>query len=533
MIAEETHIVHCVKVECTAPSKVSAEKIQQLINEFVRESLEKILLEFFQEIQSVSEFHTLTISKLDLSLDLNYKQVLDHGFDSNKLLLQAVGEGIKKQLKDKLEKWKASSPNGSMAKSGEEKADFMDWHNLREEERQVKTILHILKNGSLPWWLSKTEDCAFFDPDYRLEDSKISLGSSSHLGKYLYQINYEAKPFERLVLQLTESQLESIYTQLISNFSHLNYIQRYLPLVKYSFSSALKIKLWQLKWAVLQQKGIEKIHEITHRIIKDSKSLSADIQGSIVQNISLPLDSYNRQFVEENIQFNDILSQLISNDAKINQADPKEQIRDSNVESNLNSEAISSASEDTIREQEDSMAKQQEDKKVLEMDIIEGMQVRNAGLILLNPYLPRLMTLCNLWSPEQGWIQQELAVRTLHFLATGNTQALDYKLGMEKFICSFPAENIISIETSLPLDIQKFCLELLEACISNWEKLGKTSVDTLRSYYLIRSGKLMPEGNHYKLYMDKNSIDILLQYLPYPISVIKLPWKSSLLFVEW
>ena len=67
-----------------------------------------------------------------------------------------------------------------------------------------------------------------------------------------------------------------------------------------------------------------------------------------------------------------------------------------------------------------------------------------------------------------------------------------------------------------------------------WTVLMSTSPDGLREGFLQREGKLtLSDHGNWKLRVEQKSIDILLGYLPWGISMVKLPWMENLLVVEW
>jgi len=74
---------------------------------------------------------------------------------------------------------------------------------------------------------------------------------------------------------------------------------------------------------------------------------------------------------------------------------------------------------------------------------------------------------------------------------------------------------------------------LLENVIRTWEKIGNTSIDGLRQGFLRRDGKLSERGGRLYLQMEISGIDVLLDYLPWNLSIVKLPWMKEILFVEW
>ena len=76
--------------------------------------------------------------------------------------------------------------------------------------------------------------------------------------------------------------------------------------------------------------------------------------------------------------------------------------------------------------------------------------------------------------------------------------------------------------------------KLLEAAIHQWNALKNTSPDSLRGSFLIRQGKLTTKGDRkWTLQVEQKGFDLLLDFLPWSISMIKLPWMTDLLNVEW
>ena len=51
--------------------------------------------------------------------------------------------------------------------------------------------------------------------------------------------------------------------------------------------------------------------------------------------------------------------------------------------------------------------------------------------------------------------------------------------------------------------------------------------------FLQRSGKLFSKDDKLYLQVEQSAIDILLDHLPWNLSVIKLPWMPDILRVEW
>jgi hypothetical protein len=165
----------------------------------------------------------------------------------------------------------------------------------------------------------------------------------------------------------------------------------------------------------------------------------------------------------------------------------------------------------------------------------DGIYLVNAGIILVHPFLCTFFGRLGLWKEGafDGLYARQKAVALLHFLATGEREVQEYTLVLAKVLCG------LSLEVPLPREIvltDEECKEgvlLLENVIRTWEKIGNTSIDGLRQGFLRRDGKLSERGGRLYLQMEISGIDVLLDYLPWNLSIVKLPWMKEILFVEW
>lgn len=161
--------------------------------------------------------------------------------------------------------------------------------------------------------------------------------------------------------------------------------------------------------------------------------------------------------------------------------------------------------------------------------------VQNAGLILLHPFLKQFFTATGI-TGKQGNLSPEnfdLAVQTLHFLATGNENVFEGNLVFEKFLCGVPLKMPVQQKSLLTDSIKTEATDLLVEVVRYWPALKNTSADGLRQLFIQRDGKLIQEDTKYRLIVERKAQDILLESLSWNIAVIKLPWISNILFTEW
>lgn len=163
----------------------------------------------------------------------------------------------------------------------------------------------------------------------------------------------------------------------------------------------------------------------------------------------------------------------------------------------------------------------------------DGIYLDNAGLVLLHPFLPQLFTALAIAS-DQNIVQPQRGLQLLHYLATGQTTAPEYQLPLAKLLLNYPLEQTVATLQPLTAGDQEEADALLKAVIRHWSALGDTSPDGLRGTFLLRPGKLSRrEDGDWRLQVENQGFDILLNQLPWGFAMIRLPWMPNWLWVEW
>lgn len=158
--------------------------------------------------------------------------------------------------------------------------------------------------------------------------------------------------------------------------------------------------------------------------------------------------------------------------------------------------------------------------------------ISNAGLVILSPFLPVLFERLKI---TDGNIiaDKALALHILFYLTTGKQNPAEFELVLPKVICGIGLSEIIVINKKLTADQKKESDELLSAVINHWSVLKNTSVEGLRSSFLQRDGKLSFADGSWLLQVEQKSYDMLLEQLPWNISMIRHSWMDNLLRTEW
>nr|MBL8412092.1 hypothetical protein [Dechloromonas sp.] len=162
--------------------------------------------------------------------------------------------------------------------------------------------------------------------------------------------------------------------------------------------------------------------------------------------------------------------------------------------------------------------------------------VHAAGLVLLHPFLPQLFAELQLCDGDGRLPASALprAAALLYGLASGEAPPGEFVLGLIKPLLGLHPDDPLPVDENdlAPGDLAEG-ETLLAAVIEHWTALRNTSVDALRLSFLQRRGLLRPAPDGWALHPDGESFDLLLGQLPWGISIVRLPWMSAPVFVEW
>ncbi|SEW51377.1 hypothetical protein SAMN04488122_4220 [Chitinophaga arvensicola] len=161
--------------------------------------------------------------------------------------------------------------------------------------------------------------------------------------------------------------------------------------------------------------------------------------------------------------------------------------------------------------------------------------VMHAGIILLHHWLSPLFRQLE-WTDGKQFINaaaRQKAILLLHYMATGQTEAEEFEIVLPKLLCGWPLKQPLDTRLTPDPAAMEEADGLLENAIQHWKILKNTSVDGLREGFLQRSGKLTMGEDKHQLQMESGVIDMLLDHLPWNISIIKLNWMKIPLHVQW
>lgn len=167
-----------------------------------------------------------------------------------------------------------------------------------------------------------------------------------------------------------------------------------------------------------------------------------------------------------------------------------------------------------------------------------AMLVPLAGLVLLHPYLPRLLRACGLVDTASSSTlpppELPRACALLHWLATGRDDIAEYELPLIKLLLGGAPDAPLDLAPTAPSEADRGEASTLLATVpTHWTGLRGTGTDGLRLSFLQRRGLLARSDGGWTLRMQPEAFDLLLSTLPWAIGLIRLPWMPQALHVAW
>ena len=170
----------------------------------------------------------------------------------------------------------------------------------------------------------------------------------------------------------------------------------------------------------------------------------------------------------------------------------------------------------------------------------EPIYIGNAGLVLLGPFLPHLFKSLELLHAHDdgsqslgGMEQASRAVHLLQFIVDNRTDASEPELALNKLLCGIPLGTPVEKEIDLTDREIEFCQTLHRSMISNWTIIKNTSVAGLQETFLQREGRLRKSPDRWDLVVQRKTLDVLVDQIPWSISVILHRWMTHPIHVSW
>lgn len=177
----------------------------------------------------------------------------------------------------------------------------------------------------------------------------------------------------------------------------------------------------------------------------------------------------------------------------------------------------------------------QRQQQTQQLDQHLPVNISNAGLVILQSFYATLFE--RLGYIQQGqFISHEAqcdAALLLHLLSTGQTQANEADLILNKLLVGLEPYESLPAQLDFDVTAVEVCESLLNSVIQYWSAIGSCSVDGFRGNWLVRNASLSDAGDHWRLVVERRAYDVLLARLPLSYSLIRLPWMKKAIYVTW
>lgn len=474
----QDHIIQKVFFEITVNNKEKAFRIKEDINSFLSMDLFPEIEKYINALEYKLNNQTLQIPRLELNLDVKNSSL-------NTELKDQIAQLFKEDLS------KIMNPMANSNKKTESESEVYLFDN---QEKMVQAFIYFLEKGYMPWWNSDRKDIAILEPSVfnnlilynNFPETIIPILSKQHVQ-------------DRIINQLSNEQIVQLCMVILKNRELKINLEADIIHRISKLSHPDKIIVWQLVLKVLSE----------YLNLPNS-----NLREYLLQQIS-KIDSAGLSQTKTNHQNWKTIVEIFP---FINENEILESIKNNTVEHSDNEKKLIDAIQ-TIDEN---------------LKLNDGQYIQNAGLILIHPFIKTLFEQCDLLDPKtQQLIDPELCVHLLHYIATGKTNAPEYKMVFEKFLCNIPMNKTINKHIKLSRKHKAQAKIVIQSVQHNWSSMKKSSVELLRNEFFQRPGKLVLTDYDYLLTVERKTQDILLEKLAWGVSLFKLPWHEKYLFVNW
>lgn len=176
--------------------------------------------------------------------------------------------------------------------------------------------------------------------------------------------------------------------------------------------------------------------------------------------------------------------------------------------------------------------KSDNNKDSMQKRAANGIYIDNAGAVIIAAFLPGLFNKLKLVNQREE-LNAQLASLIIQYAVSGNLKMEEYELVLPKILCGLDIEDVVAPTIQISLEQAAEVNEMLSSLIEHWSVLKNTTVAGLQETFLKRPGKLTENENGWLLEVEQKSYDMLLNQLPWNISMIKLPWMKGIVKTEW
>lgn len=168
----------------------------------------------------------------------------------------------------------------------------------------------------------------------------------------------------------------------------------------------------------------------------------------------------------------------------------------------------------------------------------ENIEIHNAGLCLITPFVPRLFHVLGLTIPDRkDFKDMESRIRAIFILqrlVTYEDRTYDEShLAFNRVLTNCPFDIPLPRKLALTENEIQFIESLLNSTKINWYKMRATSISAIQNAFIERKGRLEQLEDKWMLSVEYRAYDILLDSMPWSYSIIRFPWQKKTIYVNW
>jgi Contractile injection system tape measure protein len=377
----------------------------------------------------------------------------------------------------------------------------------RHESKQhsgLELFCHFMQLGTLPWWAHEA------DVEINAIALALCIQMPASLRTFFYQQKLNRSVWTRAALQLDDAAKSAI----IALFSELREAEtRLIQWIETSQMNDIRF-----------DEPVKMLESVRHALLLSAPEVidNQHYEAVIAVVFGKVIDAASADWLESMVQL-----------AKVALGERQTIKRGASLEALISEVASEQSPPDTRQKQNDS--RDLSFYADTEMGMEQRYVVHHAGVILLAPFFRKFFDACGLldgpeWKSKDSQYQ---AVHLLKYLTTGSKKTPEYSLTLEKLICGIAIEEPIPLDVGLEEQQMDQAHELLASVIEHWQALKNTSVDGLRGAFLRRDGLITRKNDDWLLQVERKTLDVLLDSIPWGYSTITLPWNGYLIHVEW
>ncbi|MFW0737782.1 contractile injection system tape measure protein [Flavobacterium sp. T12S277] len=331
-MTKNTHSIQRVFLEIDTPSMVTADAIKNNLAVFLQNELFPLLEKQFNLIED-TEDQIIQIEKLQISIQSDTDK--KNTFLSDTETKNDIKNRVEKEVQKALKEFKNTAKKEPQKDS--------EWTTISAHDKQIKTLLYFIENGSMPWWVTQKEEEVFF------EKKDFSTFQKAVFSVPFRQLIRQKQVQKRLINQFSNADIVLLGAAFLSAEVHPKTLSqnRFFKILD-SQSHPFKASFWQLIfeiWNAQKYSGLTSYY-LENQALFVSQKLSFEL---FIQSIKT---LFSTDFKEEELiqKYTDSLiaekekaiakGTVSKNDKKTSIAEEKQTDSDTTIKENTATPAI-------------------------------------------------------------------------------------------------------------------------------------------------------------------------------------------------